>query len=325
MNSRNCPYCHCSMKVIRYGKTRTSKNRYRCLNCQKTWSNKTRVIRLEKKIWDDYVWNNLPVRALAKKYDKHPNTIRKILNNYQIPELNVESLSREEKANICVIVADTTYFGKSHGVVAILDAYTGKLLYFKEIFHSETNNDYYIALHSLKRAEIKPKVCVLDGRKGLIELLEEEGLLVQMCHFHMWQIVRRYLTNNPVLEPNKELKLIIDMFLSKHTETTEKTFASQVINWKNRHLDWLKEKHKNEYGKYEWSHAESRRAYNSIISHGKWLFTYEKYPELKIPKTSNMIEGKFGNAKDKLKIHHGYSDKLKIKIFFSLLSGRTEV
>ena len=160
----------------------------------------------------------------------------------------------------------------------------------------------------------------MDGRTGLAELLEDKGIYVQMCHFHMWQIVRRYLTNSPVLLPNIELKAIIDSFLSKHTHTDRFLFAAQMNGWKNRHHDWLDERYKNEYGKYEYSHEETRRAYKAIKSHFPYLFTYEKHPELNIPKTSNMIEGKFGNAKDKLRLHHGYTDKLKIKIFFSLLS-----
>lgn len=323
MNNKHCPYCQC-ITVIKNG-IQSNKQRYHCKTCHKTWVNKDRPSRIQNKIWHDFVWNNMPVRVLAEKYHKHPNTIRTILHNYEPPALDVKALSLEEKAGIKVIVIDTTYFSKTMGVVTIIDAYTGNLLYFNEIHHSETNNDYYKALHTLINAGIRPKACVLDGRKGLATLLEEEGLLIQMCHFHMWQIVRRYLTNSPVLEPNIELKLIMDSFLSKHTHTNKKLFSLQIINWKQRNLNWLNEKHRNEHGRLEWTHADTRKAYNAIISHAKWLFTYEKYPELNIPKTSNIIEGKFGNAKDKLKLHHGYTNKLKIKIFFSLLSKRTEV
>ena len=53
----------------------------------------------------------------------------------------------------------------------------------------------------------------------------------------------------------------------------------------------------------------------------KYRCTWYDNAELNIPKTSNKIEGKFGNAKDKLRVHHGYTDTLKTKILFSLLSG----
>ena len=321
MNSKHCPHCNCSTKVVKIGLTSAHRQRYRCDNCHKTWVNKSRNTRLSKLIWYDFVWNNMPVRALASKYHKHPNTIRSIINNYTPPPLDLSLLSDREKEVIKVIVLDTTYFGRSCGVVTILDAHTGRLLYFKRILKTETNSEYLIGINTILANNIHPKAAIVDGRRGLIDLLESKDILVQMCHFHMWQIVRRYLTNNPVLEPNIELKAIIDNFLNKHTHIDRFMFASQTSGWLHRNEHWLNEKHRNEYGIYEWSHEETRRAYKAIKSHFPYLFTYEKYPELNIPKTSNIIEGKFGNAKDKLRLHHGYTDTLKIKIFFSLLSG----
>ena len=321
MNSKSCPYCHCNTGIIKNGTTSSSRQRYLCKNCHKTWTSKPRPSRLADKIWHDFVWNNLPVRALSNKYHKCPNTIRNILHNYEPEPLNLGLLSDEKKAAITVIAMDTTYFGRKYGVVTIINAHNGNLLYFHEIRGSETNAEYDHALYTLLRANIHPKACVIDGRKGVAETLEDEGILVQMCHFHMWQIVKRYIAGDPLLEPNIELKSIMDSFLSKHFHPNRRLFSAQVLGWKERNWRWLNEKHRNEHGKLEWSHAETRRAYNAIVSHAKWLYTYEKHPELNIPRTSNRIEGKFGNAKDKLRLHHGYSHKLKIKIFFSLLSG----
>lgn len=321
MNSKNCPYCDCSTEIVKIGLTSAKRQRYLCKACHKSWTNKSRNNRLSDKIWYDFVWNNMPVRTLAKIYQKHPNTIRTILHAYKPEPLDLNSLSKEKKQAITTIVMDTTYFGRAGGVVVIIDAHNGDLLYFHEIKGSESNTEYYRAIHTLLNAGIYPKACVIDGRKGVAEDLEDAGILVQMCHFHTWQIVKRYIAGEPLLTPNIELKSIMNWFISKHTTITKHSFAAQILGWKERHWLWLKEKHRNENGRLEWSHAETRRAYNSIISHAKWLFTYEKYPELNIPKTSNILEGKFGNAKDKLKLHHGYSHKLKIKIFFSLLSG----
>ena len=322
MNSKCCPYCHCNTETVKMGLTSANRQRYRCNSCHKTWTSKPRQTRLADKIWYEFVWDNAPVRTLAKNYCKHANTIRTILHDYEPEPLDLYSLSEKDKRDITVIAMDTTYFGRSHGVVVIVNVHNGKLLYFHEISGSENNTEYRIAIHTLLDAGIHPKACVIDGRKGVAEDLEDEGILVQMCHFHMWQIVKRYIAGDPLLTPNIELKSIMDWFLSKHTCTTRQLFAAQILGWKERHILWLKEKHRNEHGKLEWSHADTRRAYNAIISHARWLFTYEKYPELNIPRTSNIIEGKFGNAKDKLRLHHGYSYKLKIKIFFSLLSGR---
>ena len=140
MNSKHCPHCNCSTEIVKKGKTSSNRQRYYCKCCGRTWTNKARFRRLDAKIWNDFVWNNQVVRTLAEKYQKHPNTIRKIINSYAPPNINLSQLSSGEKAAIQVIVMDTTYFGRKHGVVSILDAHSGKLLYFQEIFKTETNS-----------------------------------------------------------------------------------------------------------------------------------------------------------------------------------------
>ena len=65
--------------------------------------------RLSENIWHDFVWNNLPVRELANKYEEHPNTIRKSLHNYKPRPINLRDLSQEEKDKIKVIAMDATF------------------------------------------------------------------------------------------------------------------------------------------------------------------------------------------------------------------------
>lgn len=315
MNSKHCPYCKSTI-VIKYG-TQSGKQKYRCKKCSKTWVNKSRSTKLEKLIWHDYVWNNLPVRELGKKYEKSGNTIRKILHDYQPSPIH---LSDKEKAAITVIAMDTTYFGRSHGVVTVINAHNGKLIYFKEIFGTETNTDYKEAIDTILETGIRPKACLIDGRQGVSFLLQDRGILVQLCHFHVHLMVKKYLTNSPILEPNKELKLIVELLNTDGM--TETKFASMFFGWYIRHKNWLLERTYNEETHTrEYTHQDTRRAFNAVRSHYDIMFTYEHHPELKIPRTSNMIEGKFGVAKNKLRIHHGYNKRLKIKIFFSLLSG----
>lgn len=324
-NMKHCPHCDCSTRVAKIGVTSANRQRYRCLRCHRTWTSKPRPSKFADKIWHDFVWNNQTVAMLAKAYRKHPNTIRSILRRYQPQPINLASLAEDIRDAVRVIILDTTYFERQHGVVTIIDAHTNKLLYFHEIYHAETIQDYLDGYQTLLDAGIKPLVCVVDGRRGLIEAMEYRGLKVQVCLFHILLAVRRYLTNNPVLEPNKELKILAETLCSAHIRLDRFHFASLLHGFFVRNEKWLKERTKLENGHWEYTHQDTRRAYQAIQKHFPWLFTYEKYPELQIPRTSNMIEGKFGNAKDKLKLHHGYTNELKIKILFSLLSGETEV
>lgn len=319
--SKCCPHCHCSTEVIKFGVTSSGRQRYRCKSCMHTWTNKPRPGKLNEAVWHDYVWNNMPVRALENKYHKCGNTLRSIISQYQPPGLDIACLPKVIKQQIKVVIMDTTYFGRNYGVVAFIDAYTNRLLYFQEINRSEIIQDYIDGLAAIRAVGIRPLACVVDGRRGLIQALEARGLKVQYCLFHVLLAVRRYLTNKPVLEPNKELKLIAELLCHKKIRLGRFHFASILHGFFVRNERWLNERTKLENGKWEFTHQDTRRAYQVIQKHFPWLFTYEKYPELNIPRTSNKIEGKFGNAKDKLKLHHGYTKELKTRIFFSLLSG----
>lgn len=320
MNSKYCPHCNCSTKTIKFGTTSAGKQRYKCQVCHKTWANKPRPSRLEANIWHDLVWDNLPVRALAVKYHKHPNTIRGIIHHYQPQPIDLALWPRDMKASVTVIAMDATYFGRKHGVIVAINAHNGDLLYFHEINGSETNKDYELCINTILGAGIKSKACIIDGRKGVRHLLEQKGIVVQLCQFHLKLMVKQHLTSNPILEPNKELKILVDGICSK--TWNEQIFLSQAVNWFRRNKSWLNEKTFNpETRTVEYTHQDTRRAWNAIKNHLDIIYTYEHYPELNIPNTSNRIEGMFGVAKDKLRIHHGYTKQLKIKILFSLLSG----
>ncbi|KXK39124.1 MAG: hypothetical protein UZ09_BCD002000979 [Bacteroidetes bacterium OLB9] len=89
---------------------------------------------------------------------------------------------------------DTTYFGRTFGVMVFKDSITGKIL-FKQYVKYETNNLYLSGIKEITRRGISIQSIVCDGRKGLFQLFND--IPVQMCQFHQIQIVTRYLTRKP--------------------------------------------------------------------------------------------------------------------------------
>jgi len=59
-----------------------------------------------------------------------------------------------------------------------------------------------------------------------------------MCHFHQAQIIRRYITKQPILEANKSLKKIVS-WLSR---TDRVCFESELERWYNKYESFLKGK-----------------------------------------------------------------------------------
>jgi len=57
----------------------------------------------------------------------------------------------------------------------------------------------------------------LDGKRGIDKAFK--NIPRKMCHFHMKQIIQRYITMKPKLEASKDLKIV----MSSITRTNEIT------------------------------------------------------------------------------------------------------
>ncbi len=145
---------------------------------------------------------------------------------------------------------------------------------------------------------------------------------IQMCHFHQKQIVTRYLTNNPKLEAGIELKKITATLC----QTNERDFTSFINNWHQKWYSFLKDRTIDPFtGKWFYTHKRLRSAYRSLIINLPFLFTYQKYPELNIPNTTNSLDGCFAYLKELVRVHRGINKTLKRKIIQEILRKRDPV
>jgi len=155
---------------------------------------------------------------------------------------------------------------------------------------------------------------VIDGRKGVREAFP--GLPIQMCQFHQVRIMTRYLTLNPKLEAGQELRNV-SLALSKSTEAE---FTKLLETWYRRWQEFLKEKTIDPVTlQWQYTHRRLRSACFSLRRNLPYLFTYEHYPGLNIPKTTNCLEGVFSHTKTAMRIHRGLIQKRKRKLIDYLL------
>ena len=103
---------------------------------------------------------------------------------------------------------------------------------------------------------IRPKACVIDGKKGVAGMLTEYGIKVQFCQFHQLKIITRYLTRKPKLQPHIELR---DIALGL-THTSEQSFIYSLACWRLQYLTWLNERTYHDNGKWEYTHKQTRIA-----------------------------------------------------------------
>jgi hypothetical protein len=201
---------------------------------------------------------------------------------------------------------DTTYFGRSFGVMVFKDSITGQILY-KNYLRSETNNLYLLGIKEIARRGIKIQSIVCDGRKGLFQLFGD--IPIQYCNFHQVKTIRAYLTKKPKMQASRELWELT--LLLVHTD--KESFTGGLDSWYIKWSDFLNERKIDEQGKKRYIHRKLRSAYRSLKTNLPWLFTWYDYPSLNIPNTTNGIDGHFADLKNKLRNHNGLSLERKKK------------
>lgn len=162
------------------------------------------------------------------------------------------------------------------------------------------------------------RAVVLDGRTGIPRVFE--GLPVQICQFHQLQIVKRKLTLRPETEAGQTL-LAMGFSISKKTEAI---LACELQEWFKKYGSFINEK---TYilgtRRWRYTHRRVRSAYNSLKRNLPFLYTYQKYPDLRIPNTTNSLDGYWSRLKNLLSAHRGKSSEHKRKIVTEILRKQT--
>ena len=273
--------------------------------CGVQFSSKRRPKKLEQVIFNKYFYHKQILRQLADEYHRSIPWVRKQIFECE-PELN------NCNPRDVLVVADATFFGKRRdkfGVLVFKDVWSGNILMWKYI-ESEMIKDYTYLTNELQDKGFIFKGVVIDGKRGLFKAFN--AFPIQMCHFHQKMIIQRYITRHPKLEASKDLKRIV----SRLTSTTETSFINAFDNWYEKHKEFINEKSINPTtGKEYYTHRKLVAAYRSLKKNLPYLFTYKNYSELKMPNTTNSLDGGlFSQLKKLTKIHQGIMKSLKPKL-----------
>jgi hypothetical protein len=251
-------------------------------------------------LWKEYQEGKQTYLQLSLKYKCSKRTIQRKLDLHQI-------VLKEKHARPVIILMDTTYFGRAFGVMLFKDGITKENL-LKYYVKTETNALYIKGVEELKSKGFSILAIVCDGRRGLIKSFK--NIPTQMCQFHQVAIVRRYITKRPKLPASIELQAIVRLMTSTDRESFEGALNDWYIKWK----PFLNERTTNpQTGKSHYTHKRLRSAYRSLKNNLPWLFTWYDFIDLKIPNTTNAIDGHFADLKNKLRNHNGLSIEKKMK------------
>lgn len=321
MTRKSCPYCYC-INVNKHGETH-GRQRYQCQDCYTTWSNISRKQKYTKKLWHEYTIDGSSVAVLAKRYRTSSASMRRLIGSYEAPGW----LSRPRPVTV---IMDVTYF-KGFGVLVAYDPYAkytrgyNRVLYYAVLEETERTIDYEIATDTIVSMGYQIQAAVIDGRRGVRQMLERKSIPVQQCQFHQLQTITQCLTKRPKLTPNIELRMIA-LTLPKTNKTA---FEGKLAAWYEKHREWLKERYTEPQTKrIRYQHERTRRAYFSLARNLDYLFTYQgqrlAQQGIRIPNTTNSLDGQFGVWKKRINKHPGASKQRIITMLCSFFSEVTD-
>lgn len=238
-------------------------------------------------------------------------SIQSCLDTYWPLTGNVTPISKQINISF-----DATFFGRNYGVLVFRAL--RKNVYWKEI-RRENRLEVDFALDSLDAiCEAGYLSFTIDGKRGIRHLLEERypDIPIQYCQFHQKKTIRRYISLRPKTHCGKALNHLVKRLTQSLVQEFHISFkVLQVV-----FHDFLSER--NENGQF--LHKRLRSAFRSIKTNLPWLFTYQEYPRLEIPNTTNSCDGSFVHWKEKIQLHHGLKRHRRSKMIHFFLSQNSD-
>ena len=275
----------CNSKIIRYGHRRKQ-----CSKCKKTWTIRPkRRGRKQKRI---------PV-SLAKNY---LNNLYTSVNKLAILKGKSRYVLKRDLRKSLLRFNKTTQYPKIpfHGdLICVLDAIINKIAnkkyttYFVLIKKVDSNNFYihkpltlegiedsigweksFLTIDSDIRRRIK--FIVGDHHKGIIHIIKKYNISYQACHFHL---IFRLLGRRSKSKYSRHRKTGINLYNTAREiiTTTDNQRLKKLLIKLNRI-------------KIKTTSKNLKRYISGFIKTHQRYRTYLNYPELKIPKTTNVVE-----------------------------------
>lgn len=225
-----------------------------------------------------------------------------------------KSLNISPQEIICIF--DATHIGENLLLTAREPNLKANLAW--SWIESETKEAYAELKQNLESRGFRLLGVVLDGRTGIPKVFE--GLPVQICQFHQLKIIQRKLTLRPETEAGQTL-LVIGFSIVKKDATT---LSKELNEWYQKYQNFINEKvYILGTRRWRYTHRRVRSAYNSLKKNLPFLYTYQKYPNLNIPNTTNSLDGYWSRLKNLLSAHRGKTKERMKKIATEILRKQT--
>ena len=307
-----CPKCGGNQIIKKGFKDRIQI--YKCKNCNHKFHNQKRKSNINiDDIWNEYVFHKQTIRELIGLFDLDKKTLKMYLEEYTVKEKD------DHDPRDIYLVVDATYFGKrkegtSWGVVLFRDSKKKENLWWKFVIN-ESFDHYLEGRLFLEAKGYAIKSVTMDGFKGNLNVFK--GISIQICLYHLKQMVIRNIS----LKPQTEAGQVLLAMVKELPSMREDMFTNRIKQFHIKYAEFLLEKTHHPSGDWSYTHEGVLLAYRSVTYWFKYLFTYRLNKN--IPSTSNTCEGHFSHVKDVVRIHRGLSREMKEKVIKTIFLEST--
>jgi hypothetical protein len=106
-------------------------------------------------LWEAYTQGKQTYVQLSEQYGCSTRTIQRKIDNADVRKMT-------EFPSVVNVLMDTTYFGRTFGVMVFMNSFTGQILY-KQYVKNETNALYYKGISEIIRRGITVQSIICDG------------------------------------------------------------------------------------------------------------------------------------------------------------------
>lgn len=288
--------------MIRWGKTKQGKQRFRCEKCHQTGIKKRpdqRDRRVEL-LFERWLLNTETFQRISKSTHVAVSTTKRKFDS--IWNIKVEPCPYQGDGKILVV--DGIILEKGECILIAIDGNGIPI-----IWHECTKENIlsWIALFQKVKRQgfINPTGIVSDAQKGLIGAMKYVFPYIphQRCMTHVVRQAQAWLTRNPKMIAGQELRLLVNSLYGVITKSDAEVFIEKFNSWCERHNGFLKEKSSSPFTKIPWYTHRRLRGVRSLLKYAiPNLFTFLEIPNT--PRTTNQLEGGVNSPIKALIRHH---------------------
>ncbi|MCX6712796.1 MAG: transposase [Candidatus Vogelbacteria bacterium] len=306
--------------MIRWGKTKRGKVRWRCSVCAKTGI-KTRSDRSQKnteRLFEKWLLTTETLSRLEQKNGHGSNTLTRRFSSFWLLPVISNYFGKGR-----IIIVDGIRIGPDESILIAIDGDGLPIAWIRCI--RETSFSWSQLFAEVKKQGVTQPVCIVsDAQKGLLLALKWSFGLIphQRCMTHVVRLAHAWLTRHPQTTAGIELRLLVSSLYDIKTKDEAILFKEKFSQWLTEHADFLKEKSLSPDMKRWWYTHKKLRWVKTLIARSlPDLFTFLDLP--KVPRTTNGLEGGINSPiKALIRHHRGMSTSHKRTLAFRFLRAR---